>query len=83
MKMLISGKWTDSSDKATLDVTNPYNGTLLECVPSATKEDVDRAIADAAEAQKVWNRVIIRERAIILRRYLGLLKKTEKIWQRL
>ena len=78
MKMLISGKWTDSSDKATLDVTNPYNGTLLECVPSATKEDVDRAIADAAEAQKVWNRVIIRERAIILRRYLGLLKKNRE-----
>lgn len=78
MKMLISGKWTDSSDKATLDVTNPYNGTLLECVPSATKEDVDRAIADAADAQKVWNRVIIRERAIILRRYLGLLKKNRE-----
>lgn len=78
MKMLISGKWTDSSDKATLDVTNPYNGTLLECVPSATKEDVDRAIADAAEAQKVWNRVIIRERAIILRRYLELLKENRE-----
>ena len=78
MKMLISGKWTDSSDKATLEVTNPYNDTLLECVPSATKEDVDRAIADAAEAQKVWNRVIIRERAIILRRYLGLLKKNRE-----
>lgn len=73
MNMLISGNWIESSDQKTIEVTNPYDGSLLDTVPSATKEDVDRAIADAAAAQKKWNRIIIRERAKILRRYLELL----------
>lgn len=73
MKMLISGNWVDAANRATIDVTNPYDGKLLETVPNAAKEDVDRAIADAVTAQKQWNRVIVRERAKILRRYLELL----------
>ena len=74
MKRLISGEWVDSSDGATIDVTNPYDGAFLESVPSATKEDVDKAIADAHREQKVWNKKNIRERAKILRNYLELLK---------
>lgn len=73
MNMLISGNWVESSDHKTIEVTNPYDGSLLDTVPSATKEDVDRAIADAVVAQKKWNRIIIRDRAKILRRYLELL----------
>lgn len=73
MKMLISGSWVDAADGATINVTNPCNSKLLDTVPNAAKEDIDRAIADAVAAQKQWNRVIIRERAKILRRYLKLL----------
>lgn len=75
MKMLISGSWVDAADGATINVTNPCNSKLLDTVPNAAKEDIDRAIADAAAAQKQWNRVIIRERAKILRKYLELLTK--------
>ena len=75
MKMLISGSWVDASDKETIDVTNPYDGSFLDTVPSASKEDVDKAIEDAVAAQKVWNRIIVRERAKILRKYLGLLEE--------
>ncbi|MDO4324280.1 MAG: aldehyde dehydrogenase family protein [Lachnospiraceae bacterium] len=75
MKMLISGSWVDASDKETINVTNPFDGAVLDTVPSATKEDVDRAIADAVTAQKKWNRIIVRERAKILRRYLELLNE--------
>lgn len=75
MKMLITGKWVDASSGETIEVTNPYDGSLLDTVPSAAKEDTDRAVAEAAQAQKVWNRVIVRERAGILRRYLELLKE--------
>ena len=46
MKMLISGNWVDAANRATIDVTNPYDGKLLETVPNAAKEDVDRAIAE-------------------------------------
>lgn len=78
MKMLINGNWTDSSSKETIDVTNPYDGSFLDTVPAATKEDVDKAIADAVSAQKVWNKIIIRERAKTLRKYLALLKKNRE-----
>lgn len=78
MKMLINGNWTDSSSKETIDVTNPYDGSFLDTVPAATKEDVDKAIADAVSTQKVWNKIIIRERAKTLRKYLALLKKNRE-----
>ena len=73
MKMLISGSWVDSSTKETIEVTNPYDGSFLDTVPSADKADVDRAIEEAALAQKKWNCILVRERAKILRRYLELL----------
>lgn len=75
MEMLINGKWTDASDKETIEVINPYDGKLLDTVPSATKEDVDFAIKSAVEGQKEWNKKIIRERAEILRKFLELLKR--------
>ena len=56
MKMLISGSWVDAADGATINVTNPCNSKLLDTVPNAAKEDIDRAIADAVAAQKQWNR---------------------------
>jgi acyl-CoA reductase-like NAD-dependent aldehyde dehydrogenase len=75
MKMLISGKGVDSSNGEVIAVENPFNGQKIDTVPSATKEDVDRAIAEAVKAQKVWNAKIIRERASILRRFLELLTR--------
>ncbi|MDO4275796.1 MAG: aldehyde dehydrogenase family protein [Eubacteriales bacterium] len=75
MKMLISGNWVDSSNNETIEVTNPYDGSFLDSVPNGAKADVDRAIADAVQAQKEWNKIIVRERAVILRRYLGLLEQ--------
>lgn len=78
MKMLINGNWVDAENKETIDVTNPYNGELLEQVPAATKMDVDRAIMAAVKGQKVWYRKNVRERAAILRKYLKLLKRDRK-----
>lgn len=75
MKMLINGNWTDASGGQAIDVINPYDKTLIDTVPAATKEDVGRAIADAVSAQKKWNRILIRERAKILRRFLELLTR--------
>ena len=75
MKMLINGQWVDSSNKETIDVVNPYDGTILDTVPSADKEDVDRAIESAEKGQKIWYKKIVRERAAILRKYLELLQR--------
>lgn len=61
--------------KEVIEITNPYDGSYIDTVPSATKEDVDTAIIGAIEGQREWNRKTIRERAQILRNYLELLKR--------
>jgi glyceraldehyde-3-phosphate dehydrogenase (NADP+) len=43
MKMFCAGEWVDRPEK--IDVTNPYDGTLVDTVPRATVADVDRALA--------------------------------------
>ena len=45
-KLLIGGEWTGSGDS--LDVKNKYDGSTVGVLPTASREDVDRAI-DAAE----------------------------------
>ena len=52
MKMLIGGKAVDASDGKTIDVINPANGKLVDTIPSATPEDVAKAVSCAKEAQK-------------------------------
>lgn len=75
MKMLINGRWVDAESTETIDVINPDTGKVLDTVPSATKSDVNKAIADAVQGQKDWYRNNIRERAVVLRRFLELLKR--------
>jgi acyl-CoA reductase-like NAD-dependent aldehyde dehydrogenase len=45
-QLLIGGEWTGSGDS--LDVKNKYDGSTVGVLPTASREDVDRAI-DAAE----------------------------------
>lgn len=79
MKMLVAGKEVNARDRNTIDVINPYTGDLLDTIPSATKEDVDEAIACALRGQKIWNRKNIRERAEVLHRYIELLKRDREM----
>ena len=54
VKMLINGQTAEASDGAVMESYNPYSGELLGTCPVATREDVDRTLAAAAEGQKVW-----------------------------
>ncbi|TQI67051.1 aldehyde dehydrogenase family protein [Clostridium sp. KNHs216] len=69
MKMLMDGKWVDSSDGAVQNVINPANGEIVDTVPSATREDVTRAIDLAEKAQPAWAKMPVRERCKILRKF--------------
>ena len=72
MKMLIGGEWVAASDNATFDVVNPATGKVIDTMPSATKEDVDRAIALAVEGQKKWARLTLRDRTRMLKKFAAL-----------
>ena len=49
MKMLLGHEWVDRDDK--IDVRDPFDDSLIDTVPAATHEDVETAMATAAEAR--------------------------------
>lgn len=72
MKMFINGIPCDASDGVTIDVINPATGAVVDTVPAATKEDVDRAVACAKAAQKKWAAVPVSEKVEIMYRFLDI-----------
>jgi glyceraldehyde-3-phosphate dehydrogenase (NADP+) len=50
-KMLLGGEWTARPE--TISIRNPYSGDVIGVVPSATVDDIRRAIACAEESLKV------------------------------
>ena len=75
MKMVINGEWTDASDGQVIDVINPYDGSLVDTVPAATQEDVERAIDCAVEAQKEWKKVPVYKRVELVKKFLALVEE--------
>ena len=78
MKMLIGGKAVDASDGKTIDVINPANGKLVDTVPSATPEDVAKAVSCAKEAQKEWAKKPVHERVEIMYKFIGLVDRDKE-----
>lgn len=77
MKMLINGEWVDSGDRGTIDVVNPVTGKVIDTVPKAAKEDVERAITLAVESQRDWYRIPTRIRCDILRKFADLVEENK------
>ena len=72
MKMIIGGQWVDKDEK--IDVTNPYDGSLVDTVPRGTAEDIDRAIQIAQKGYEI-------NRDLPVHRRISILKKTAEIMQ--
>jgi len=54
MKMLIGGKAVDAANGEQIDVINPATHQVIDKVPSATKEDVDKTVENAVIGFKEW-----------------------------
>jgi alpha-ketoglutaric semialdehyde dehydrogenase len=74
----INGEWSESSTGKFTPVVNPANGQVLAEVTQSTKEDVDRAVQAAKQAQKSWRLVPAPERAEILYKVAFLLKERKE-----
>ncbi len=84
MKMFINGVPCDASDGGTIEVTNPATGAVIDTIPAATKEDVDRAVACAKSAQPAWAAVPVSGKVEILYRFLDIVDDNkEKLAQTL
>lgn len=79
MQMIIGGKHVDASNGKTSQVVNPVTGQVIDTVPEATLEDLDRAIGLAVEGQKEWNAIPLHQRLAILETYCQLLTREETV----
>lgn len=69
MKMNIGGQKVDSPDSKTIEVINPATQELIDTVPSATKEDMEKCLGIAQEGKRIWASTPLYERARILNKY--------------
>lgn len=64
MKMLLGGQWVDRDQK--IDVADPFDGTVIDTVPAASKEDVEIALSAAVKGFEVTRKMTVYDRAQIL-----------------
>lgn len=74
IKLLINGKFIESTAKQWRDVVNPVTQEVLARVPLATEDEINAAVASAKAAFKNWRKISIASRARIFRKYRQLIR---------
>src|SRR5450755_903528 len=69
VRLLIGRNFVDSSASRWVDVLNPATQTVLARVPFASRQEVDAAVAAAAEAFPSWRKMPIGARARVFLKY--------------
>ncbi|WP_349615942.1 CoA-acylating methylmalonate-semialdehyde dehydrogenase [Azotobacter salinestris] len=75
IKLLIDGRFVESTTSQWRDVVNPATQEVLARVPFATPEEMHAAVASAKEAFKSWRRTPIGARARIFLKYQQLIRE--------
>jgi glyceraldehyde-3-phosphate dehydrogenase (NADP+) len=73
MKMLLNGQWVDRDKK--IEVTDPYDNTIIDTVPQAGKDDVQTALEAAVRGYEIARRMTVYERAQILFKTADIISK--------
>lgn len=71
MKMFLDGQWSAADQQ--IEVRSPYDDSLLDTVPQARPEDIDRALAGAVAGAAAMRRLSAYERYTMLRKAADLL----------
>jgi len=69
----VGGAWQEPSGTESTEVRNPATEEVIADVPSATSEEVERAVATANEAQYGWGRRPAKERGDFVREVADLM----------
>ena len=75
VKLLIDGKFVESTTTQWRDVVNPATQEVLARVPFATPAEIDAAVASGKEAFKTWKKTPIGTRARIFLKYQQLIRE--------
>ena len=78
VEMLIAGEREAARSGEEIEVVNPATEETLESVPSAGRDDVDRAVPAAAAAFKEWREVDAEQRAAKIRALAALVSEHRK-----
>jgi len=71
VRIFLEGNWVDKSQK--IEVRNPYDNSVVDTVPKADKNDVERALSFAERGAKVMAKLSGYERWKILRKAVDLM----------
>jgi betaine-aldehyde dehydrogenase len=66
LRNFVGGDFVDTADGKTSDIISPVTGEAYATAPLSSAEDVDRAVATAAEAFETWRNAIPAERQAAL-----------------
>ena len=73
-KFFSGGKWIKSHTGRTLDVISPIEGSVVGKLQIMANDEIDEVFAKAKEAQKIWAKVDVVERATILKKAAELIR---------
>lgn len=77
-KHYINGLWVGSSSTDLIDVFDSNTGSVVARVVSGNSQDVDAAVAAAADAFSSWSQTPLKQRKGYLQRILGEYMKRAK-----
>ncbi|MFV0528968.1 MAG: aldehyde dehydrogenase family protein [Lachnospiraceae bacterium] len=78
MKMLIDGELTDAYDGRTIEVKNPVTNEVVDTIPQASKQDVDRALAASKRGLAKWSRVPLKDKEKIYEVFFELMNEHKR-----
>lgn len=76
MKFFLNGKWQDRDQ--VLEVTNPYDGSVIDTVPNASAQDVDDAISGVVKGAQEMADLSGYERFLFLRKAADLMRERQE-----
>lgn len=77
-KNLFDGCWVESNSGDNIEIKSPIDENTLGYVQAMTKEEANKAIENACEAQRYWKQVPINKRADILHRAASILEENSE-----
>ncbi len=82
--LFIDGEWRNRSDGGKLEVTDPATGEVIGTTPSASRDDLQQAIASAEKGLKVWRATPAWTRADMLHAVASVMQaRAEEVARRL
>jgi glyceraldehyde-3-phosphate dehydrogenase (NADP+) len=81
MKMYVGGEWVQARDS--IEVLNPFDGSLVDTVPHAGPREVDRALESASRGARLMAELPAFERHRILMSTSNLLRENQEDFARL